>query len=235
MTAETKHTAAPPKGYKGLGMEGFIANWYARQTAKDMDRFKDLARRLTPQITASSRVLEVAPGPGYLAIELKKLTGCRMAGVDISHSFIHIARDNAERLGLDIAFKQGDAADLPYPANEFDFVVCCAAFKNFTHPLAALDEMHRVLRPGGTALIVDLRKDFAPQEIEQYVRDKGAINGALIKLTFNTMLKKRAYTQEAIAQLASQSRFGEGEVRLDSLSFELWLCKRQPLEAEVVR
>jgi ubiquinone/menaquinone biosynthesis C-methylase UbiE len=231
MTAQVKDGAAPPKahgakGYKGVGMEGFLAGWYARQTAKDMEEFKSTARRLASHIKPGACVLEIAPGPGYLAIEVAKLIRCRMVGADISQTFIRIANENAERAGLDIAFEEGDAADLPYPANGFDFIFCRAAFKNFTRPLAALDEMHRVLKPGGTALIIDLRKDFSPQEVNNYVRGKGAINGALIKWTFNTMLKKRAYTPEQIAQLASQSRFGEGEVRPDALAFELWLRKR---------
>ena len=100
------------RGHKGVGMEGFIASWYARQTAKDMDRFKSLARRLAPQIGRDSRVLEIAPGPGYLAIELARLTRCRMIGVDISRTFVRIASENAEKAGVDIAFDEGDAADL---------------------------------------------------------------------------------------------------------------------------
>jgi ubiquinone/menaquinone biosynthesis C-methylase UbiE len=227
MMSQNQHAAgqARAKGHKGVGMEGIVANWYARQTAKDMHRFASLAQRLAAQIGPNSRVLEIAPGPGYLAIELAKLTGCRLVGVDISRTFIHIARQNAEKAGVDIAFEEGDAADLPLPSDAFDLVVCCAAFKNFSQPLAALNEMCRVLKGGGTALVVDLRKDFSSQEIDQYVRGKGLINGTLIKLTFNTMLKKRAYTREAIAQLAAQSRFGQSELQLDSLAFELWLRK----------
>jgi ubiquinone/menaquinone biosynthesis C-methylase UbiE len=221
----TNSTVALPRGQKGVGMEGFIATWYARQTAKDIERFRTLARKLAPRIKPRDRVLEIAPGPGYLAIELVKLTGCRMVGVDISRTFVRMARENAEKAGVDIAFDEGDAADLPLPSDGFDLVVCCAAFKNFTRPLDALDEMYRVLKPGGTALIVDLRKDFSPEEINDYVRGKGLINGAIIKLTFNTMLKKRAYTCEAITQLAARSRFGGGDLQLDALAFELWLHK----------
>lgn len=221
----TNSTVASPRGQKGVGMEGFIATWYARQTAKDIERFRTLARKLAPRIKPRDRVLEIAPGPGYLAIELAKLTDCRMVGVDISRTFVRIARDNARKAGVDIAFDEGDAADLPLPSDGIDFIVCCAAFKNFARPLDALDEMHRVLKPGGTALIIDLRKDFSPQEIDAYVRGKGVINGVLIKLTFNTMLKKRAYTQEALARLVSRSRFGRGDVTLDALAFELWLHK----------
>jgi ubiquinone/menaquinone biosynthesis C-methylase UbiE len=225
MLEETKHAASPPKGYKGVGMEGFIANWYARQTLKDIDEFKRTAQRLAPQIKPGARVLEIAPGPGYLAIELARLTRCRMIGLDISRTFVAIATANAEKAGVDVCFDQGDAAELPYPGDVFDFIVCRAAFKNFSRPLAALDEMYRVLKRGGAALIIDLRKDFSPSEIDGYVKGKGVINAALIKLTFNTMLKRRAYTQAGIMQLVSRSQFRHGDLQLGMLGFELWLRK----------
>lgn len=225
MTPQTTNALAQPKAYKGIGMEGFIASWYARQTAKDADEFKATARRLAAHIRPGDCVLEIAPGPGYLAIEVAKLTGCRMVGVDISRTFVRIANENAGRAGIDIAFDEGDAADLPLPANGFDFIFCRAAFKNFSRPLAALNDMYRVLKPGCSALIIDLRKDFSAQEIKKYVAGKGMINAALIKFAFNTLLKKRAYTGEGIAELASQSSFREGDVRLDAIGFELWLHK----------
>ena len=225
MMQATTNSAAPPKAFKGMGMEGFIASWYARQTAKDLDEFKKLARQLSSQIKAGDRVLEIAPGPGYLAIELVKLTRCRMIGLDISRTFVRIADENADKAGVDVCFEQGDAADMPYPANVIDFIVCRAAFKNFARPLAALNEMYRVLKPGGTALIIDLRKDFSPQELSDYVRGRGAVNAALMKLIFNTMLKKRAYTQEGITKLAAQSQFRGSDLRLDPIGFELWLHK----------
>ena len=216
---------AQPKGHKGVGMEGFVATWYARQTANDIDEFKTLARRIAAHVGAGARVLEIAPGPGYLAIELVKLTGCRLVGLDISRTFVRIANENAHKTSLRIDFEEGDAADLPFPAERFDFIVCRAAFKNFTRPLAALDEMYRVLNNGGTALIIDLRKDFAREAVNDYVRDKGVIAGAFIKLTFNTMLKKRAYTKESMAELVARSRFRQGDIRLDSIGFEAWLRK----------
>ena len=223
MQAKTE-IAAPPKGHKGVGMEGLVATWYARQTAKDLDEFRSTARQLASHIERGSCVLEIAPGPGYLAIEVAKLTGCRMVGVDISRTFVRIADENARKAGLDIAFDLGDAADLQLPSCGFDFVFCRAAFKNFSRPLEALNEMYRVLKPGCRALVIDLRKDFSPQEANDYLRGKGALNAALLKFIF-TMLKKRAYTGEAIAQLAAQSHFRHGDVRLNSIGFELRLRK----------
>jgi ubiquinone/menaquinone biosynthesis C-methylase UbiE len=166
---------APAKAHKGIGMEGFIASWYARQTVRDADEFQRIARRIAAYVNSNCRVLEVAPGPGYLAIELAKLTSCRMTGVDISHSFIRIASENARKAGVRIDFTHGDAADLPFPADQFDFIVCRAAFKNFSRPLVALNEMHRTLKRGGAALIIDLRKDYSAQAVTDYVRGPGVV------------------------------------------------------------
>jgi hypothetical protein len=82
-----------------------------------------------------------------------------------------------------------------------------------------------VLKPGGAALIIDLRKDFSSQDVKKFVEGKGFVNALLIRLIFNTMLKKRAYTREAILDLAAHSDFRQGDLRLDSVGFELWLRK----------
>jgi hypothetical protein len=65
------------KPYKGIGMEGAIASWYARNTRRDIAEFGSLAARLSKEIAPGSRTLEVAPGPGYLSIELAKLASTK--------------------------------------------------------------------------------------------------------------------------------------------------------------
>ena len=218
-------TGVPTRPQKGLPMEGVIASWYARQTARDIDEFRQAARRIAAHLNSGSRVLEIAPGPGYLAIELARLTGGSVTGVDISRSFVRIADENARKAGVRVTFEHGDAADLPFPNDQFDFIVCRAAFKNFSRPLVALNEMHRLLKRGGSALIIDLRKDFSPHAVHEYVRGRGLLNAFIIRLIFSTVLKKRAYTKETLTRLVAQSRFGQGEIRLDPIGFELWLHK----------
>src|SRR5262245_37369560 len=131
-------TAKPNKAYKGLAMEGWIARWYARNTAKSMADFRADARRVAAQLPDGSRVLEVAPGPGSLAVELAKLGSYRIVGLDVSESFVRMATANAAKAGVDVTFRQGDAAAMPFDDGSFDFVVCRAAFKNFAQPVRAL-------------------------------------------------------------------------------------------------
>jgi 2-polyprenyl-3-methyl-5-hydroxy-6-metoxy-1,4-benzoquinol methylase len=91
---------APPrhkKGYKCLPLEGFLAYWYARNTARDMGEFEKLAQELAGKVKSAGSVIEVAPGPGYLAIALAKLGGYRIVGLDISHSFVQMAAENATK------------------------------------------------------------------------------------------------------------------------------------------
>src|SRR5262245_16103147 len=143
------------KAYKGIGMEGMIAKWYAANTRKSLDDYKDLARRVAEELSPESRILEIAPGPGYFAIELAKLGNFRIVGIDISKTFVEIARRNAVEAGVEVDFHLGDAAQMPFENETFDFLFCRAAFKNVAKPLGRVNEMHRVLKPGGRGLISD--------------------------------------------------------------------------------
>src|SRR5260370_1511357 len=139
---------------KGPEMEGVVARWYAkvRRSGNQIEECGKQAAQLTPGLAAGAEVLEVAPGPGYLAVEIARL-GFQVTGLDISHTFVQIGSENARQAGVSVDFRQGDAAVMPFEADSFDLIVCQAAFKNFIHPASALDEMYRVLRSGGTALV----------------------------------------------------------------------------------
>lgn len=218
---------SPGKPYKGIGMEGAIAKWYAALTRKTVDRFVVLAQRLNAELPTNSSVLEVAPGPGYLAIELAKLGPYQITGLDISQTFVEIARKNAVTANVAIDFQRGDVAHMPFADNSFDFLVCSAAFKNFTQPLKALREMCRVLKPSGKALILDLRRDASYQTIRQYLdtMEISAVNKVITKLTFRFMLLKRAYTKAEFEQLIAQTKFAAWDIQEDLIGLEVRLQK----------
>jgi ubiquinone/menaquinone biosynthesis C-methylase UbiE len=230
MRAEGASAPAARKPYKGLAMEGVIATWYARNTRRDTRGYRACAETVVAGLPLGARVLEVACGPGYLAIEIARRGVFRVSGLDISETFVRIARENARADGVAVDFQRGQAAALPYPDESFDVVVCRAALKNFTDPLGALDEMHRVLVPGGRASVFDLRKEATREEIEAEVDGMrlSRVNALLTKWIFRSTLLKNAYTEEAVRHLAEQSRFGRGVLRRDGIGFELRLTRAVP-------
>jgi ubiquinone/menaquinone biosynthesis C-methylase UbiE len=223
---EDERMTATVKAYKGMGMEGSTARWYDRTTRKGMPEIKALAQRIASALSPAAQVLEVAPGPGFLSIELAK-RGLHVRAVDISNTFVEIARRNAAAEGVQARFDLGNAAALPIEEASVDFVVCRAAFKNFTEPVKALAEFRRVLRPGGKALLIDMRRDASMASIRQYVEGLGVsrLNRWFMMFVFRNMLIKRAYPLGEIHRMAKEA--GWVELRIDPapMGFEAWMTK----------
>jgi ubiquinone/menaquinone biosynthesis C-methylase UbiE len=214
------------RAYKGLAMEGLLTDWYAKNTRSSLAEFKGLARRIAAELPPGGAVLEVAPGPGYLAIEIAKLGISPVAGLDISRSFVRIASENASHEGVDVDFHHGDAAMMPFAGGRFDFIVCRAAFKNFSNPLGALREMYRVLKPGGAGLIIDLRNDASDEAIADEVDRMrlGPVSGMATRMTLR-LLKKRAYSREDFARMLAETSFAGADIRASGIGFEIRLVK----------
>jgi ubiquinone/menaquinone biosynthesis C-methylase UbiE len=223
---EEKQMTTTVKAYKGMGMEGSTARWYDRTTRKDMPEFKALALRIAAMVPPGGAVLEVAPGPGFLSIELAK-RGLQVRGIDISKTFVQIAQNNAAAEGVQAQFQLGNAAALPVEDGSVDFVVCRAAFKNFSEPVKALSEMRRVLRPGGTALLIDMRRDVKVEELKRYVDGMGVnlLNRWFMMAVFRGMLIKRAYRLEEIRRMAIEAGWAEPRIDSSPVGFEAWLTR----------
>ena len=214
------------KPYKGMAMEGVVARWYARNTARDRSRFEGVARAICERVPPSGQILEVAPGPGYLAIELAK-SGRKVAALDISQSFVEMVARNAAAAGVTVDARHGNASAMPFAAESFDYVVSMAAFKNFSEPVAAINEMHRILKPKGRASIYDLRKDAAPQDIDLEVARMRLpmMSRVLTSWIFRYGLLRIAYTSEQMRRMAEQSRFGGCEMADAGIGFEARFTK----------
>lgn len=214
------------KGYKGLPMEGNGARWYARtrRSGRQIEDWRTQAAQITGSLPDGAAVLEVAPGPGYFAIEMARLGRFHVSGLDISHTFVEIARENARQAGVSVDFQQGDVSSMPFAEGSFDLIVCQAAFKNFSRPDKAIDEMYRVLRHGGVAVIQDMTKNASGVDIDQEVQrmELGRLNAFVTKLAL-TMLLRRAYTKEQFERLAAASAFGGGEIETSGIGMEVRL------------
>ncbi|HUF86775.1 MAG TPA: methyltransferase domain-containing protein [Thermohalobaculum sp.] len=105
-----------------------------------------------------ARLLDVGCGTGaFLAAVRAAHADARLAGVDLSPAMLTAAR---RRLPSDVALEVASAEALPFPRAGFDTVVSISAFHFFRAPRAALGEMRRVLRPGGTLVLTDWCGDY---------------------------------------------------------------------------
>ena len=107
--------------------------------------------------------LEVGPGPGYLGLEwLKKTTGTQLKGLEISPAMIQIAERNAQTYGFAdrVQYVKGDAQAMPFDDNFFDGVFTNGSLHEWSQPQKILNEIYRVLKPGGRYFISDLRRDM---------------------------------------------------------------------------
>jgi ubiquinone/menaquinone biosynthesis C-methylase UbiE len=211
-------------------MEGFSARWYARLRGSgpqlEVQRLE--AGRQIDGLRSGADVLEVAPGPGYLAIEIARQADVHVTTLDISRSFVQIATENAARAGVTIDVRHGDVCRMPFEADSFDLIVCQAAFKNFVEPMKALNEMHRVLRRGGTAAIQDLRKDSTGADIDEEVRrmQVSRLNATMTRQTLR-MLRRRAYTRTQFERLAAESAFRGCVIHSEGIGMQMRLTKRE--------
>jgi ubiquinone/menaquinone biosynthesis C-methylase UbiE len=212
-------------------MEGRAARWYARNrgSASQMETCRRDAARLTAGLEPAAAVLEVAPGPGYLAVEMARSGRLRVTGLDISHTMVEIATEHARKSGIEVEFRRGDVCALPFATGSFDLVVCQAAFKNFRRPLDALGEMHRVLRAGGRAVIEDMNRDATKADVAAEVRAMklSPVSGLMTRLILSTTLRRRAYSPARFQRLVARSPFHACRVDTAGMGLEVSLTKEQ--------
>jgi len=121
-----------------------------------IDYVRDRFRKVVPEGAGFGRVLEVGAGTGFFVINLALggcLDGAQLEATDISQGMLDVCARNGTEHGLTIATRQGDAEALPYEDATFDLVIGHAFIHHLPVPGAALRELFRVLKPGGTVVI----------------------------------------------------------------------------------
>lgn len=116
----------------------------------------ELRRFIEPVLARSSSILDVGCGLGDAVLDLAAARpGLQVTGVDASEIMLAEARRRAERLGIAAEFRQCDATSLPFDDDVFDACRCERVLQWVADPQAAVNEMARVVRPGGGIGIID--------------------------------------------------------------------------------
>lgn len=109
-------------------------------------------------VSLGSRALDVCTGTGDLAFELARRVGAsgEVTGVDFSEQMLGRARAKGAARGLPVEFRQADALELPFPDDAFDAATVAFGARNLADLDRGLAEMARVVRPGGTVVVLDI-------------------------------------------------------------------------------
>jgi demethylmenaquinone methyltransferase/2-methoxy-6-polyprenyl-1,4-benzoquinol methylase len=111
-----------------------------------------MARSANPE-----NILDIATGTGDLAIMLAKSTDAKITGFDLSAGMLEVGRKKVNEHGLEnrIEMIQGDAENMPFENDTFDCITVAFGVRNFENLKQGLDEIYRVLKPGGKFIILE--------------------------------------------------------------------------------
>ncbi len=126
----------------------------AKQMWSTFSAFENITGMAAPELVRFSglqkgdRVCDVGCGTGVVAITAAQL-GAKVKGSDLTPKLIERARENSEISGFDIDFQIADVEQLPYENDSFDYVLSQFGHMFAPQPYKAIEEMLRILRPGG--------------------------------------------------------------------------------------
>ena len=124
---------------------------------------KNVSKKLTS--LAPDNLLDIATGTADLAIMCQKQLNLQhVIGVDISQKMLDVGVDKIKKLGLSdaISLEWGDSENLRFDDNSFDAITVAFGVRNFGDLEKGISEIHRVLRPGGKAVILEFSRPRLP-------------------------------------------------------------------------
>lgn len=116
-------------------------------------RWRQSIRKFLPP-NANLRLLDLATGTGDQILSLIDLVDSAV-GIDLAEDMLRIGRKKCARYGDKVKLICASALEVPFDDHSFDVVTMTFGIRNVTNPTKAFEEMRRVLKPGGRALILE--------------------------------------------------------------------------------
>jgi ubiquinone/menaquinone biosynthesis C-methylase UbiE len=166
---------------------------------------------------AQGSLLDIGTGPAWLLLKIhQRSPAIRLVGIDSSPSMVAKARKNMAEAGLSdvIEITEGNVSQIPFTDGFFDIVVSTGSIHHWKHPIAALNDVYRVLKPGGYALMYDLVSDTPTDVLNEMAHQFGKLKMTLFWLHG---FEEPFYSRENYELLARPTLFKEGRTQFVGL------------------
>jgi len=197
-------------GFEGLDAPG-VADAFSRVAVLPPMRILRwfVAQRAVSMISRGE-ALDLGCGPGLLVLELaRRAPELHVTGIDLSERMLAAAEERARacQVSHTVSFGKGDVQQIPFPNSSVDLVISTLALHHWDDPVSVLDEIARVVRPGGSYLVFDLRRDMAaPFWLLIWSVTRFVVPNALRQVQEPLASRDAAYTVEEAARLARWSQ-----------------------------
>jgi ubiquinone/menaquinone biosynthesis C-methylase UbiE len=201
---------------------------------EEVGLYKEIAEELP--LAVAGRLLDVGTGSGLqLKVIHEMEPNIELFGLDISEAAIRVARANLE--GIEVDLRVGSIEDPPYDDDFFDVVTCNASMSYWKNPVSCFDEIYRILKPGGSAILFEPQKDIDMEQVvetirtnladESWLRRCAAVSLNKFGLRWGRKLGLKLYALEELKGMARQSP------NCDCLSIERFTLQKLPIFARI--
>jgi ubiquinone/menaquinone biosynthesis C-methylase UbiE len=210
---------------EGIPWPGTVVYNLISATTIFQHSYEVIAKDIMDYCTEGS-LLDIGTGPGWLLLKLhQQAPQMRLTGMDASSSMVAKTQENILTAGLShvIDVSEGNASRIPFAESSFDIVVSTGSIHHWKDPIVALNEVHRVLKPGAHALMYDLVSDTPTGILDEMTREFGKLKSMLFWLHG---FEEPFYSRQNFEELARPTLFKEGRTRFVSLLCCLILKKQ---------
>lgn len=210
-------------------MPAFLTGWYDEKIMKGLfyEWYQQFAARAAGEI-GEGDILDIGSGAGYIPIFMARQNPrLRVTGIDLAGHMIRRARQHARELGAGekVAFQKGEATKLPFADAAFDMVLNTMTIHCLRQPVKMLDEIHRVLRPGGLLWLVDIRGGEREDSQEMFRRVKALSPWFMRPFITERNMKEGGYSAAEVEVFFGRSPFKQWQYNEEGMFFRFSALK----------